>query len=227
MQSSARASNLRAIVAGDDEIRKPILEMVTMLDSIQREDIRGFRRASLLDPNAPTFTTDLKATPFELEAEVYLLLSLKLTRNSREPLLLPRNALSVDEISTGGVSYGTAESTHFRNSTVMFREFHHEGPDSSDDKAGLVAKIFQYTYSVAHTAHDITDYYILLREYLPIDSGDSDMYRRFGFAGGFLCESNVAGLHVIPVSHIISHFALTKMEECIHVLPIDRVCVIQ
>jgi hypothetical protein len=54
------------------------------------------------------------------------------------------------------------------------------------------------------------------------------MYRRFGFAGGFLCRRELAPPIVIDPSSIISHIAVTplliKEHKVLHILPMDRVC---
>jgi len=54
-----------------------------------------------------------------------------------------------------------------------------------------------------------------------------DIYRTFGFTGGYLCQPHAETLHIIHLSNLVSHFALTpiqlQMTEVIHILPVDRV----
>jgi len=54
-----------------------------------------------------------------------------------------------------------------------------------------------------------------------------DIYRTFGFTGGYLCQLHAETLHVIRLSNLVSHFALTpiqlQMTEVIHILSVDRV----
>jgi len=53
------------------------------------------------------------------------------------------------------------------------------------------------------------------------------MYRRFGFAGGFLCKNDFSTLIIIEPSNIISHIAVTPLKigghRVLHILPMDRV----
>ena len=58
-------------------------------------------------------------------------------------------------------------------------------------------------------------------------SGLVDIYKTFGFAGGYLCQPHPETLHVIRLANLMSHFALMpiqlRMTELIHILSIDRV----
>jgi hypothetical protein len=53
------------------------------------------------------------------------------------------------------------------------------------------------------------------------------MYRRFGFAGGFLCQRELAPVVIIEPSDIVSHVAITPLcineHLLLHILPMDRV----
>jgi hypothetical protein len=53
------------------------------------------------------------------------------------------------------------------------------------------------------------------------------MYRRFGFAGGFLCRRELAPPIIIEPCGIVSHIAVTPLDveehHVMHVLPMDRV----
>jgi hypothetical protein len=223
MASSGRMSQLKAMLHDDDELRKDVVEMVTALEGIDSEDIRGFRRATLLDPSAPTFITTSKAVSSQIEEEPYqLLCSLLRTSGDLEPVSLPRKALYLDEISIGGVSYATKGSRKFRDSAVMFRKPRgHEG-HTYDGKPGVIMRIFQYKY---YATYEVTQYFLLIQEYVPIENPALDVYRSFGFAGGFLCKANLAGYTMVPLTHIVSHVVLTAIDDnLIHILPIDRVC---
>ena len=50
-------------------------------------------------------------------------------------------------------------------------------------------------------------------------------YQKYGFAAGFLCEQQASTRHIIELTQIVSHFALTTLpdEDLIHVMPVDRV----
>ena len=205
----------------DDELRKDVVEMITTLEGIDGEDIRGFRRATLLDPSMPTFITNSKAVTSQIEDKPYRLLC-SLLKTSGDHVSLPRKALYLDEISIGGVSYATKGSRKSRDSAVMFRK--PRGPEghAGNEKAGVITLILQYKY---HAACEVTQYFLLIQEYVPIDNAVSDVYRSFGFAGGFLCKSDLAGYTMVPLTHIVSHVVLTVIgDDVTHILPIDRVC---
>ena len=74
MMSSGCTSHLKAILHDNDELHKEVVEMATTLEGIDSEDIRGFRRATLLDPSAPTFINNPKAVSSQIEDEAYQLL---------------------------------------------------------------------------------------------------------------------------------------------------------
>ena len=209
----------------DDELRKDVIEMATTLESIDSEDIRGFRRATLLDPSMPTFIINSKAVSSQIEDEPYqLLCSLLRTSGDLAQVSLPRKALYLDEISIGGVSYATKGSRKSRDSTVMFRKRQdHEG-HACDEKPGVITLIFQYKY---HATCEVTQYFLFIQEYVPIDNPALDVYRSFGFAGGFLCKTDLAGYTMVPLTDIVSHVALTTIgDDLIHILPIDRVSIL-
>jgi len=209
----------------NDELRKDVVKMTTMLERIDSEDIRGFRRATLLDPSAPTFITDSKTVSSQIEDEPYqLLCSLLRTSGDLEQAFLPRKALYLEEISIGSVSYATKGSRKFRDSAIMFRKpQNHEG-HAYDEKPGVIMLIFQYKY---HATHEVTQYFLLIQEFVPIDNPASDVYRSFGFAGGFLCKTDLAGYTMVPLTHIVSHVALTTIgDDLIHILPIDCISIL-
>ena len=71
MYSSARMSNLQAILADDEDIRHVVINAIGTLETIEREDIRRFRRASLLDPTTSTYLPNPSATAFQLAEAPY------------------------------------------------------------------------------------------------------------------------------------------------------------
>ena len=220
MNSSARMSNLRALLADDDDLRRSVINTVRAFESIEKEDSRGFRRANLLDSNAPTHVADPKAVAFELEDEPYQALCSLLIRDGTQASF-PRRALAVDEIATGGVSYGTRSSSKYRNSNIMFK-------CAQIEKAGVIEVIFRYSYhQTTPSLQEITEYFLIVWEYCPINDNTLDIFSAVGFTGGFLRNATPTELHVIPLTSVVSHFALTRMSEAyshtIHVLPVDRV----
>jgi len=212
------------MLADDEDLHRIVSKTMSVLESTENEDARGYQCASLLDPSVPSFTLDSKAQPFELGRETYELLVYLISMDSR-PLTLPQSALSVEEISIGGISYSTSTSTKFRDSNIIFSS---PASDDSSSRAGSVEVIFWYTYSSAAN-QEISEYFLAIQEYLPMDGSNGlvDIYRTFGFAGGYLCQPHAETLHVIRLSNLVSHFVLTpiqlRMTEVIHILPVDRV----
>ena len=222
-KTSARTANLRAILADDDDVRKTVVEMVNLMASVEKEDIRGFRRATLLDPTSPEYSIPPHAASFSLDEIQYQLLRKRLQGCDQE-IDLTREALVVQEISARGVSYASRAKRSGRDSAIIFKP--HDEHNREVHLAGRIEKIFQYTYN---NPHNVTGFYLIVREHLPTHSTTFDPYKRFGFAGGYLCEREPTTLHVIALSQVLSHFAATGLtwegrEDLIHVLPLDRVC---
>jgi len=104
MVTAAQATNLRAMLADDWELRGTVREMMASLESTEQEDARGYRHTSLLDPSRLSFIANKKAWPTKLKDETYQLLCVFIARELHPPLRLPRQALSFDDISISGVS---------------------------------------------------------------------------------------------------------------------------
>jgi hypothetical protein len=231
MEASARHANLRAILTDDNDVRDAVLEMVTIMDSIEAEDVRGFRLASMLDPLSPTFTVNNELKPFQLNTETHrLLCDHILHATPDQSTVFPTQALAAQEISLRGVCYATSRSKNFRSSRIMFQASDLLPMLPNGMRAhtpGVIREIFQYTYRV--NGEEIKSFYLLVQEYLPMDAsnGHHDPYRQFGFAGGFLCEADPVQFHVLELSQVISHVGIAKMRGkyigLIHVKPVDRV----
>jgi hypothetical protein len=229
MKTTARSSNLRAILADDEHLRQTVTETITVLETIEKEDVRGFRLASLLDPSLPDYAIQpTSATAFILDAEHYQLLRLLIEQKiPGQQLLLPREAFSIDKISSHGVCYGTCKSSKSGDNCVIFLQPDALPTDLHLQKAGIIQTIFQYTYW--SDGVEIKDFYLVVREHLPMDvtDGRSDPYREFS-SRAFLCQSDVTKLHVLALSQVISHFVLLEMrgdghEDLMLVWPVDRV----
>lgn len=232
MNTAARSANLRAILADDSSIRKAVVDMVTIMDTTAKEDARGFRLASMLDPSQPEYTADSNAKPFKLDGQWQALLQdlIASANPAAQHLVFPTEALAVDEISIRSVRYGTSNSSKFRDSAIIFRPADRLSRNNSVAMAGIIRSIFQFTYGSAGGPEN-TSFYLAVQEYPPLDATDGpvDAYRKYGFAGGYLCHCEATTLHVLELSQVVSHFAMTKLsnhegyEHLIHVLPVDRV----
>lgn len=68
LNTSARSANLRALLADNATLRASVLELVSVIDQIDSEDVRGFRLASILDTNSPSYTPRSKPVVGPLSA---------------------------------------------------------------------------------------------------------------------------------------------------------------
>lgn len=230
MKTAARSSNLQAILADDDQLRQTVIETVAVLETIEKEDIRGFRLASLLNPSLPDYAAQPADTTFTLDAQHYRLLCLLIEQQqemSVQRLSLPREALSINRISSHGVCYGTCKSSKSGDNHIIFLEPDAPPTDLHLQKAGIIQAIFQYTY-LAHKV-EMKGFYLVVRELCPMDvaGGRSDPYREFS-SRAFLCSSTATKLHIISLSQVVSHFVSLEMsgdghEDLILVWPVDRV----
>jgi len=225
MKMSTRAANLRGILSDDDAVRDTVNEMLSTIESIEKEDIRGFRRASMLDPASPECASDANGKPFKLDGEPYQLLCDHIRLTSPLAPLPDPHCLAMKRIGIRGVSYGTWSSPAFRDSNIIF---HLRGPSHLNEdlkhthRAGRVEAVFQHI--------GLKTFYLIVREHQLLDpaTDPADVFRQFGFAGGYLCKRDPTSMHILEVSQVVSHFALTEMREegyehLIHVLPLDRV----
>lgn len=229
MRAAAHSANLRAILAEDEDIRRVVLEMVDVMEATATEDIRGFRRANMLDRNLNNFAATSTAKPFQLREHEHQLFCdlVKQTLPDRQSKVSVQ-VLSVDEISLRGVCYGTSGSSNYRNSTVLFQPQAQGHFEHASLKAGIIQTIFQQSniFSSEHP-ESLPLFFAILREHPCMNPAD-DPYREFGFAGGFLCANEATVLHVVEISQIVSHFALTRFEDeefqqYFHAMPLDRV----
>jgi len=226
MAPTSGAANLRGILADDEDIRQTVVEMVDTMKCIEQEDIRGFRRAALLDPSTPEYLMTSKVRPFTLENDHHQLLRIQIERTD-PGARIPADAHAVEEISSHGVSYATCFSPASRNSAIIFGSPNPDGVETH--RVGKVTKIFQHTHRTSG-GKNVSCCYLIVQEYVPMvpNRGRADPYKKFGFSGGFLCQKEATCIHLIALSQVVCHFALTPLslegyEDVIHVLPIDRV----
>jgi hypothetical protein len=125
------------------------------MESIEKEDTRGFLRTSMLDPNQLELIDESKAKPIQLDEQEYQYLC-KLINHKHpmnEQLVLPWHALSAQKISIRGVSYSTSGS---RDCNIMFRPSK-QPTGSQIQKAGVIQTIFQHSCT-QHTGFYLVAY---------------------------------------------------------------------
>lgn len=187
------------------------------MDKVDLEDARGFRLASILDPNSPAFTSRSKPTAALLEVNHHRQLCDILGRSS-DVDTMPKTAMFLNEVSRNGVCYGTSKASTFKNSSIIFQD-----RNSSDNsiKAGIASDIFQYRY-LTEDGQNTGNIFFIMQILEPVEAR-LDPYRTFSF-GGFLCRTTDREM-IISLAQIKSHFALTRFDGLVHVLPVDRVCI--
>lgn len=230
MQAAARHANLSAILADDAEIRQTIVDTVATMDATAREDMRGFRLASILDPSQADFNVDSKARPLQLNKQEHKLFLDCIQRVvPHASYVVSPTVLAVDEISIRGVCFGTSTSSKSRNSAIMFRSH-----DGGELRPGIIKTIFQPTHHpMSQLSTRYQGFHLIVQEHTRMRTfhdNKVDPYLEFGFSAGFLCEKDSIKMHVLEPSQIMSHFVLTKFvdkryEDYIHALPVDRASV--
>lgn len=212
------------------------------MQSIENEDIRGFRKAKQLNPTVLDSALILShAERITLDSSQLQLIEAHLMQVFPGQILrLGSDALSLKEVSKGGVCYGTCDSSGHCNSAIIFAScaMSSDLPNQLEgavQKPGIIEKIVHY--SISDGVMPIDGIYLYIQELEPIDMQGSissnppkfDPYRGHGFAASYLCHNKRTPL-VISLSQVVSHFALTtfkgieKYENFVHVLPLDMVC---
>ena len=184
---------------------------------ITNEDHRGMRLADEhhFPPQKPPQNS-------MLEPQIHKLL-LGLVNNipsiSRYNLLVPvtPNVLELEKISISGVIYAR-ESSLPRDSNIIFRR-----PGGSSSRVGRIKRIFQS----GHIISEVT-LLVVAQHKLVADPTEQCTYTQFGFAGGYLCESEEDGhQYIIRSIDVICHYAkITVLREgktLIHALPLNSV----
>jgi hypothetical protein len=249
MHSSVREANLQALLSDNSEVRSHVGDLVEVYNTIHAEDVRGTRLAHMIDAahlaqQTPDFAYDGKRVresglPDAILAVFIQFLNCKhpglkaveATEGPSSAAASPKAKL-LDKFSLRGVQYSTA-TCRTRDSHVFFRS-----PPMSTPQAGQITHIFLHSYVPAPRSpasrgqpHHPSVYlcvrpYATLQPSLELNKIDQ-MYRQFGFAGGFLCGKGFAPPVIIEPSSIISHVAVTPLHisghEVLHILPMDRV----
>ena len=155
------------------------------------------------------------------------------------PTAIPREAKFLDKFLLRGVEYST-ECCRMRNSHVLLQCFQSDASGAPNHPVpGQITHIFFHSnvptgipYSPPHD-HNLLhpDFYLCVQPYLPLQpklSNIDQMYRKFSFAGGFVCRRELAPAIIIKPCDIISHVAVTPLDvkghQVLHILPMDRVC---
>ena len=248
MHSSAREANFQALLSDDCEVRAHVGELVEVYENIRAEDVRGTRLAHMVDAahpmqQEPSLVYDRtrmrqSSLPDSVLTPFVRFLNCKSTNLDGPPdTAIPREARFLDKFSLRGVEYSTVRC-RIRNSHVLFRHFEPDGSRASNQpEPGQITHIFLHSsvptsYTPPKQKHKPLHpgFYLCVQPYLSLQpelSNIDRMYRRFGFAGGFLCRRELAPPIIIEPCGIISHIAVTPLDveehHVMHILPMDRV----
>lgn len=222
MSVSARSANLCALLTDYDILRNQVPGIVDTLAKSHAHDTRGFYRRREFQPHAYKLGPKSKWILLDNIAHQKLICLLP---RCQPPAIVPKRVLSYDEVLWRGVAYSCADSPKFRNSSITFKPpARPPGVASDVSTPGVIEHIFQCDTEVC------ADIVLLVKSY-SYDGPHADPYRRYGFSAGSLCHSTSTGtanLHVIPLTSVICHCAMTSMETLdggrfIHFLPLNRV----
>lgn len=212
--TACRAANIEWMMQSKDisYSAKPLAESFS---KISTEDHRGTRLADEMH-----FPSTRPPRDTELDSGVHDLL-LRLVQDTHVPMGLhpiSPHVLELDKISISGVIYAS-EKCLPRDSNIMFRR-----PGGLSDRVGCIKLIFQSNNS----ALSGMTFLVVSQHKLIADPVAQNTYKRFGFAGGFLCSVQEDNrLHVIRSTDVVCHFAKTTLgsgnEMLMHVLPLNMV----
>ena len=213
--TACRTANLEWMIQGQG-VQNPVQPLAEAFARISNEDHRGTRLADEVHfpPNKPPKTVTLNRHVHSLLLQ--LVDGTSITSNHS---LRTSDALELEKVSISGIIYANEKSLP-RDSNIVFRR-----PGGLSHRVGRIKLIFQVHYQPGATFLVVSQYKLIA------DSGDGNVYRRFGFAGGFVCDAEEDGrLFVIRSEDVVCHFAKTaldpKEERLMHVLPLNTVCTI-
>jgi hypothetical protein len=118
VKSSAQYSHLCALLEDDERTRNNMQEMIEKIKSIRKEDLRGFRLASILDPSSADYDLDVNAKTAQLDDSV--LDALRYLQHLEDITPSDDGYIELPSVGLGGMRYGSIESPHSRDSSVIF-----------------------------------------------------------------------------------------------------------
>jgi hypothetical protein len=212
--TACRAANLEWMMQGRG-LQDSIRPLVDTFSRVSNEDHRGTRLADEVHfpPNKPPKMVTLNPNIHSLLLDL-VQCTPTLGSNSGS---YTSEVLELEKVSISGVIYASEKSLP-RDSNIIFRR-----PGGSSQRVGQVKLIFQACHERG------TNFLVVSQCRLIASSDERNVYRRFGFAGGFLCDAEEDGqLLLIRSKDVICHFAKTALEpkgdKLMHALPLNTVC---
>ncbi len=224
MNHTCRAANMKYLMR-NPEVRYAAEEMIDAYNEVHTEDRRGTR---IREAFTEQTISKKKETDVVLGNEQFRLLCQLLdeTPRSISPGISSRTATIMPRLSIEGVSYRAAKDSQ-KDSNLLFRL-----TGSSNERAGRIEVIFRHTRLVEF--EKLTEAFLIVKPYEELRSADIqyDPYRKYKWAGGQLYHNKLMSTsHIVRPAQVVSHFAKTEMDmprigyPCIHVLPLNRVCI--
>lgn len=215
--TAGRAANLEWIMHSE-QVSDYIRPLLDAFLRVANEDHRGTRLADEhhFPPQKPPQSSTLEPQIHKL----FLGLVKDNPSLSRSTLLRPLSphVLELEKISISGVIYARERSLP-RDSNIIFRR-----PGGSSDRVGRIKQIFQ-----SEDIADGTTLLVVAQHRLVADPAMQNIYGRFGFAGGHLCDPVEDGhRYVIKSTDVVCHYSKTTLllgdQTLMHALPLNSVC---
>ncbi|KAA1476100.1 hypothetical protein DENSPDRAFT_884068 [Dentipellis sp. KUC8613] len=188
MRASARGANLRALLSGDEEVKKSAAELIEAYELVNSEDTRGTRLANMLNADGAHSSAVSRisgAVPSRyLDDQTCYLLEQALQREYRTgagtssaqlteagaPIARfssPRKVWGHSTISIHGVRYATREK-FYRDSHVVFSDG--EGCKQTALRAGQIEDIFTIKHLTPHHHRSVASTFLVVKEFDDVEA---------------------------------------------------------
>ena len=211
--TACRTANLEWMMQ-DQGIHDSVRPLVEAFSKVSNEDHRGTRLADEVH-----FPTNKPPKAVRLHHHIHRLLLQLVTgmSTSINTSSYTSEALELEKVSISGIIYASEKSLP-RDSNIIFQR-----PRGTSHRVGRIKLIFQVSYQPEKT------FLVVSQHKLIVNTDVRNVYRRFGFAGGFLCDAEEDGqILIIQMEDVICHFAKTTLlpieEKLMHALPLNAVC---
>lgn len=221
--------NLRSIFHSQ-QIPTQIHAIIGEYDKTFCSDIRGTFLNDDLASDGPREQEEQgsgrSADSLNLPMHIRALLQHRIAVESPLSMWIPHTGVIRQKVTRLGQSYQIPAAS-VGDSRIVFRHEH-----NAEWSAGCIRTIFSHTRYLA-TGAKLTQTFLLIDEYSQLADSDvlMDPFRNFPILGGRLFYNHFNREPVLlEVNDIVCHFAHTKLnipgidQECIHALPLDKVC---
>ncbi|KAJ6450226.1 hypothetical protein C8R47DRAFT_1084487 [Mycena vitilis] len=209
MNATARAANLKAILADNPDVRACVSEAVKTYQHVSTRDSRGFRLAQMIDPDDTHFDSEAQSRWGALSMLERQLLQEYLSWRYGDFDLQSWTASGsiMDQISVEGVRYARKNVLkRDQDSNIIFNV-----PGTEDNAPGEILNIFRYWHTTPANT-EIQGTYLVVNRFSQNPVLDRpDPYREQPPLFGYLATTTPLETSIIEARHIRSHFALTPI----------------